>query len=74
MKVKGEYTAVIEEGDNGGYWAYCPEVPGANGQGDTIEATKENLAQAIELIFQDRYEDGMRGAPAGAILESVILG
>jgi len=34
--VKAEFTAVIEGSPEGGYWAICPEVPGANGQGETI--------------------------------------
>lgn len=26
-----EFTAVIESAEEGGYIAFCPEVPGANG-------------------------------------------
>ena len=29
--MKGEFTAIIEPAPEGGYWAICPEVPGANG-------------------------------------------
>ncbi len=35
--MKGELTAIIEAAPEGGYWAICLEVPGANGQGETIE-------------------------------------
>lgn len=52
--MKAEFTAIIEPAPEGGYWAICPEVPGANGQGETIDEAKENLRQAIELILQDR--------------------
>jgi predicted RNase H-like HicB family nuclease len=49
------YTAVIErEGE--WYIAFCPEVPGANGQGKSIEEAKKSLAEAIELIMEDRRE------------------
>ena len=48
--MKAEFTAIIELAPEGGFWAICPEVPGANGQGETIEETKVNLRQAIELI------------------------
>jgi len=27
--MKGELTAIIEEAQEGGYWAICPEIPGA---------------------------------------------
>ena len=50
-----EFTAVIEK-DGGWYIAYCPEIPGANGQGKTIEECKQNLAAAISLIFEDRRD------------------
>ena len=31
--MKSEFTAIIESVPEGGYWAICPEVPGAKGQG-----------------------------------------
>jgi predicted RNase H-like HicB family nuclease len=67
-----EFTAVFErEGD----WviAFCPEIPGANGQGRTKDEARENLAQAIALILEDRREDGLRGVPADAERGTVIL-
>lgn len=71
--MKAEFTAIIEPSPEGGYWAICPEVPGANGQGETIDETKENLRQAIELILQDRREDILRGLPEDAIREKIII-
>ncbi len=32
--MKGSVTAIIEACPEGGYWAFCPEIPGANGQGE----------------------------------------
>jgi predicted RNase H-like HicB family nuclease len=52
--MKAELTAIISKAPEGGFWAICPEFPGANGQGETIEETKQNLSEAIELIIQDR--------------------
>ncbi len=72
--MKAEFTAIIEPAPEGGYWAICPEIPGANGQGETIEAAKENLRQAIELILEDRRADVLRGLPEDAIHEKVQLG
>jgi predicted RNase H-like HicB family nuclease len=71
--MKGEFTAIIEEAPEGGYWAVCPEVPGANGQGETVEETKESLREAIRLIFEDRLEDMRRGLPAEAIQTVIAL-
>jgi len=55
--MKGKFTAIVEEAPEGGYWAICPEVPGANGQGDTVEAAKKNLRDAVRLIFEDRVKE-----------------
>ena len=45
---------------------YCPEVPGANGQGETRDEALESLSEAIALILDDRREDGLRGVPEDA--------
>lgn len=68
-----EFTAVIER-DGDWFIAYCPEIPGANGQGRTVEACRESLAEAIALILEDRREDGLRGVPDDAIRETVTVG
>ncbi len=71
--VKGEFTAIIEAAPEGGYWAICPEVPGANGQGETVEETKASLREAIRLVFEDRIEDVKRGLPEDAIQTVVVV-
>ena len=72
--MKGEFTAIIESAPEGGYWAMCPEVSGANGQGESVEEAKESLRQAITLILQDRLEDVKRGLPDDAIQSVVTIG
>lgn len=72
--MKAEFTAIIESAPEGGYWAICPEVPGANGQGETIEETKLNLIEAIELILEDRKEDILRGLPDDVIQQTILIG
>lgn len=72
--MKAEFTAIIEIAEEGGYWAICPEVPGANGQGETVEEAKASLKEAIELLLEDRMEDILRGLPSEAIREKVMIG
>ena len=67
-----EFTAVIER-DGKWYIAYCPEVPGANGQGHSKEEAKESLSGAIALILEDRRTDGLRAVPPDAFRETVIV-
>lgn len=71
--MKAEFTAIIEAAPEGGYWAICPEIPGANGQGETVEETKDDLIEAIELILEDRREDMMRGLSDEAIQEKIFI-
>ncbi|MBW2605218.1 MAG: type II toxin-antitoxin system HicB family antitoxin [Deltaproteobacteria bacterium] len=65
-----EFTAVIEK-DEDWFIAYCPEIPGANGQGRTKAECLKSLSEAIKLIFEDRREDSLRGVPDDAIREVV---
>jgi predicted RNase H-like HicB family nuclease len=55
----GEFTAIIEKSPEGGYWALCPEVPGSNGQGETVNDAKKSLKEAITLIMEDWLEDAI---------------
>jgi predicted RNase H-like HicB family nuclease len=70
--MRHEFTAIFEAQED---WivAYCPEVPGANGQGRTKEAARESLAEAIVLILEDRRDDGLRGVPADAEREVISV-
>jgi predicted RNase H-like HicB family nuclease len=60
-----EFTAIVER-DGEWFIAYCPEVPGANGQGRSRDESLASLRDAIALILEDRREDGLRGVPADA--------
>jgi len=72
--MKAEFTSIIEQAPEGGFWAICLEVPGANGQGETIEDAKNNLREAIELLLEDRKTDILRGLPDDAIQDKVMVG
>ncbi len=68
-----QFTAVIER-DGEWFIAYCPELPGANGQGKTKEESLDSLREAIKLILADRREDVLRGVPDDAIQEIITVG
>jgi predicted RNase H-like HicB family nuclease len=44
-------TAVFEKSPYG-YTGYVEELPGANTQGETLEETKRNLIEAIQLVLE----------------------
>jgi predicted RNase H-like HicB family nuclease len=70
--MRNEFTAVIERDDEW-YIAYCPEIPGANGQGKTKEECLQNLSDAIALILEDRRQEGLRGIPVDAVTQPIVI-
>ena len=70
--MRNEFTAVFER-DGRWYVAYCPEIPGANGQGRTKNEARRSLLDAIALILKDRRDDGLQGVPASAERETLVL-
>ncbi len=58
-------TAILHRGepDEGGFWATCLEVRGANGQGETQEECLQNLAEGVKLILILNEEEAMRDNP-----------
>jgi len=59
-EIKGEamkeiLTAVFEKSPYG-YIGYVEELPGANTQGETLEETRNNIIEAIELIIQSNRQ------------------
>ena len=67
-----EFTAIFEK-DEEWYIAYCPEIPGANGQGKTLDECRKSLSEAISLVLEDRRSDVLRGVPENAIKEVVTI-
>lgn len=49
---------VVVEWDEGGYFAFCPELQGCYTQGDTYEEALENIKDAIRLHVEDRLGSG----------------
>lgn len=70
--MKNEWRAIIEW-DSEWFIAYCPEIPGANGQGRTIEECRQSLTEAIKMILAVRREETLRGVPDDAIKEMLAV-
>jgi predicted RNase H-like HicB family nuclease len=68
------FTAIIHRGEpeEGGFWATCLEVPGANGQGQTREECLENLKEAIQLLLDTEREEVFRLDPHAETAELVL--
>ena len=70
--MRNEFTAIIEQ-DGEWFIGYCPEIPGANGQGRSVDECKSDLASAIALILEDRRDDALRGVPPEARRETLVV-
>jgi len=60
-----KFTAIIE-GDQDGYYAYCPELKGCQTQGDTIDAAMSNLREAAELYVETLSPEEVDALAAGS--------
>jgi len=57
------YAYVIEQAEDGSYWAYLPDLPGCTTTAATPEAIEPKLREAVEL-YLSYYRD--RGQPPPA--------
>lgn len=60
-----QFTAILHPGepDEGGFWATCLEVPGANGQGETREECLASLREAVRLLLDLEREKALGEHP-----------
>jgi predicted RNase H-like HicB family nuclease len=72
--MRNEFTAIIEPAEEGGFWATCPEVPGANGQGETVEEVLADLSDAIDAMLALARDEAMQRASSRARKETVVVG
>jgi predicted RNase H-like HicB family nuclease len=59
-------TAVVHAGEpgEGGFWATCLEVPGANGQGETKDECLADLSAAVRFLLETEREQQRKDDPA----------
>ncbi|HEY5231911.1 MAG TPA: type II toxin-antitoxin system HicB family antitoxin [Verrucomicrobiae bacterium] len=69
-----QFTAIVHRGesDEGGFWATCLEVPGANGQGETKAECLASLKEAIKLLLDTEREEVFRLDPQAETTELVL--
>ncbi len=65
-----EYTILIHQAEEGGFWSEVPALPGCYSQGETIDETLYNTKEAIESYLIALKEDQV----AVPIEESLFIG
>jgi len=66
-------TAVIQPAEEGGYVAWVEELPGANTQGETLDETRENLREAIEMILEANRESALQHVDENIVIREQIV-
>ena len=65
-----DYTILIHQAEEGGFWSEVPALPGCYSQGETIDETLRNTKEAIEAHLLALKEDQV----AAPIEESLFIG
>jgi predicted RNase H-like HicB family nuclease len=52
------FTVVIEPCEEGGFFAFCPALPGCHVQGETYEETIQEMREVIKDFIEDYRADG----------------
>ena len=65
-----DYTILIHQAEEGGFWSEVPALPGCYSQGETIDETWRNSKEAIEVHLLVLKEDLV----AAPVEESLFIG
>ena len=67
-----KFTAIFEQ--SGEWWiGYVEELPGANTQGRSIEETRENLREAVQLIIEANREIARRAVEGKTVIREELV-
>lgn len=65
-------VSVIIEHDDNGYYAYCPELPGCQTQGETLDEAIQNAREAVELYLESLPEEDRASYLSKEILTTAV--
>ena len=60
-----EYSVVVHEAEEGGFWVEVPALPGCYSQGETVDEALGNVREAIALYLDVLRDEGQE-APRDA--------
>ncbi len=47
-----EYSVIVHDAEEGGYWVEVPALPGCYSQGESVDDALENVKEAIALYLE----------------------
>ncbi|MBI3466359.1 MAG: type II toxin-antitoxin system HicB family antitoxin [Planctomycetes bacterium] len=63
-----EYTVILHEAEEGGYWVEVPNLPGCFSQGESADEALANARKAIRSHVEALREDGQPVPKEGGFL------
>jgi predicted RNase H-like HicB family nuclease len=55
-----QYTVIVHNAEEGGYWVEVPSLPGCFSQSETIDEAMSSARDAIESHIQGLRDDGQQ--------------
>ena len=55
-----EYTVVLHQADECGFWVEVPALPGCYSQGESVQGALENVMEAISLYLETLRDEGCK--------------
>lgn len=52
-----DYSVIIHDDEEGGYWVEVPALPGCYSQGESVDDALENVREAIALYLEVLNEE-----------------
>lgn len=68
-----ELTIIFERGEEGGWVAAIPEVPGAFSQGRSKDEARENVLDAVDELMAARRELALRERGDSSEVETIPI-
>ncbi len=53
-----QYSVVVHEAEEGGFWVDVPALPGCYSQGESVQETLGNVKEAIGLYLEVLKDEG----------------
>ena len=54
------YSVIVHEAEEGGYWVEAPALPGCYSQGETLDDALDNVKESIALYLEALMDDDRR--------------
>ena len=53
-----QYSVVVHNAEEGGFWVNVPALPGCYSQGESVDESLQNVTEAIELYLESLRDEG----------------